>query len=45
MIKIFLALAIVFSQLSNATLVLAAEVTDNDIPAGETEPSSNETDE
>lgn len=44
-IKIFLALAIVFSQLSNATLVLAAEVTDNGIPAGETEPSSNENDE
>ena len=40
MIKIFLALAIVFSQLSNATLVLAAEVMD-DTPTGETEPSSN----
>lgn len=44
-IKIFLALAIVFSQLSNATLVLAAEITDGDVPAGETEPSSNENDE
>ncbi len=42
MIKIFLALAIVFSQLSNATLVLAAEVTDNDIPAGETEPGTGD---
>lgn len=31
--KIFLALTIVFSQLSNATLVLAAEVTDNGEPA------------
>ncbi len=30
--KIFLALTIVFSQLSNATLVLAAEVTDNGEP-------------
>ena len=41
-IKIFLALAIVFSQLSNATLVLAAEVTDNDVPAGESTPSNEE---
>lgn len=31
--KIFLALTIVFSQLSNATLVLAAEVIDNEEPA------------
>ncbi len=40
MIKIFLALVIAFSQLSNATLVLAAEVTDNEISVGETEPSN-----
>ena len=43
--KIFLALTIVFSQLSNATLVLAAEVTDNEEPAvnENTEPVINET--
>jgi len=42
--KIFLALTIVFSQLSNATLVLAAEVTDNEEPAvnENTEPVINE---
>ena len=43
-IKIFLALAIVFSQLSNATLVLAAEITE-DVPTSETEPSSDKNNE
>ena len=41
-IKIFLALAIVFSQLSNATLVFAAEVNNNDTPASENEASFSE---